>query len=123
MNISCTTILSSAEALLLPFRGSRRWVAFSQIVRLEGIGNYTTCVFADGSRLLVALTLKRLHDRMPPGAFLRLHRKHLVNRGYVATNQPDEYWLRLTNGDRVAVARRRAETVLRETQPVCLLIS
>ncbi len=113
MTISYTTLLSSATALLLPFRGCRRWVAFSQIVRLEGIGNYTTCVFADGSRLLVALTIKRLHDRMPPGAFLRLHRKHLVNRVYVAVSQPDEYWLRLTNGDRVAVARRRAEMVSR----------
>ncbi len=67
---------------------------------------------------MVALTIKRFHDPMPPGAFLRLHRKHLVNRGYVATNQPDEYWQRLTNGDRVAVARRRAETVLRETKLV-----
>lgn len=118
MNMSCTTILSSAEALLLPFRGSRRWVAFSQIVRLEGIGNYTTCVFADGTRLLVALTIKRLNDRIPPGAFLRLHRKHLVNRGYVAASQPDEYWLRLTNGDMVAIARRRAGLVSRETKPV-----
>ena len=120
MNISCTSLLSSATALLLPFRGSRRWVALSEIVRLEGIGNYTTCVFADGSRLLVALTIKRLNDRMPPGAFLRLHRKHLVNRGYVATNQPDEYWLRLTNGDTVAIARRRAGLVSRETKPVAI---
>ena len=93
-------------------------MAFSQIVRLEGIGNYTTCVFADGTRLLVALTIKRLNDRIPPGAFLRLHRKHLVNRGYVAASQPDEYWLRLTNGDMVAIARRRAGLVSRETKPV-----
>jgi two-component system, LytTR family, response regulator len=75
-------ILAMPEALLLPFRAGRWWVDFGQIVWLEGIGNYTSCVFADGSQLVVALTLKRLFDRMPASQFVRLHRKHLINRAF-----------------------------------------
>lgn len=53
----------SPTALLLPFQRGRQWVNFDQIIRLEGIGNYTTCLFADGTELLVALTLRRLVEQ------------------------------------------------------------
>ncbi len=99
------------EALRLPFNEGHRWVDLCQIVRLEGIGNYTTFFFADGSTLLVALTLKRLHNRLPLGSFVRLHRKHLVNRTHVASIQPVLLTVRLTNGDSLKIARRRAEEI------------
>jgi two-component system, LytTR family, response regulator len=104
----------SPTALLLPFQKGRRWVTFDQIIRLEAIGNYTTCIFADGSELLVALTLKRLEDRIPVDAFARTHKKHLVNRAYVASIQPRQFSVKLTNGDQVQIARRRVETLRSE---------
>jgi DNA-binding LytR/AlgR family response regulator len=107
-------ILATSEALLLPFRAGRRWVDFGQIVRLEGIGNYTTCFFADGSQLMVALTIKCLFDRMPASQFVRLHRKHLINRAFFEAIQPHNFMVLLSNGDAISIARRRAGTVMRE---------
>ncbi|MCY7358484.1 MAG: LytTR family transcriptional regulator, partial [Rudanella sp.] len=83
------------------------WVALLQILRLEGDCNYTHCFFTDGTQLLVALSLKRLADRLPAGSFIRSHRKHLINRQYIGAVHAIEYAVTLTNGDRIAIARRR----------------
>lgn len=103
----------SHAGLMLPFLKTRRWVAMSHIVRLEGVGNYTTCYFVDGSQLLTALSLKVLADRLPEGAFLRTHRKHLVNRAFIAAIQRHDATVQLANGDRITIARRRAEPLFR----------
>ena len=97
----------SPTALLLPFEKGRRWVNLGEIIRLEGIGNYTSCIFADGTTLLVALTIRRLQDRIPNGLFVRPHKKHLLNRAYVAGVHPNTFAVSLTNGERVDMARRR----------------
>jgi two-component system, LytTR family, response regulator len=103
----------SSTALCLPFQAGQRWVDFGNIVRLEGIGNYTNCVFADGSQLLVALTLKRLQARIPAGLFLRSHRKHLINRTHVTTVHRPTSAVLLANGERLAISRRRLDDVRR----------
>jgi two-component system, LytTR family, response regulator len=106
--------LLSETALRLPFQEGGRWVSLDQIVRLEGVGNYTSCVFADGSVLLVALTLRRLADRIPAGAFVRAHRKHLVNRAFVVRIRHDDPVVQLVNGERLEIARRRFWQLRRE---------
>ncbi len=102
------------EGLLLPFQHGRRWVALPQIIRLEGEGNYTNLFFTDGSALLVALSLKRLADRLPAGAFLRPHRKHLINRQYIEAVHKARFVVELTNGDTLEVSRRRITDFLHD---------
>jgi two-component system, LytTR family, response regulator len=116
------TNIISPTALWLPFQSGRRWVNLHQIVRLEGVGNYTTCIFADGTELLVALTLRCLQDRIPPGAFVRPHKKHLLNRTYVTSVHPAQFAVCLSNGDSVEIARRRVGSFRREMRlgPGCL---
>ena len=108
------TAMLSPTALLLPFQAGRRWVSLDQIIRLEGEGNYTTCVFADGSALMVALTIKRLQDRIPAGLFVRPHKKHLLNRAHVADVSTNTFIVSLDNGDKVDIARRRVSAFKRE---------
>jgi two-component system, LytTR family, response regulator len=101
---------------LLPFQTGRRWINLQQIVRPEGIGNYTICMFADGSQLMVALTIKRLLNRIPSGQFVRLHRKHLVNRAFITGVRPTAYVVDLSNGDKIAIARRRVGALMEEVR-------
>lgn len=108
------TNILSPTALWLPFQNGRRWVDLRAIIRLEGAGNYTTCVFADGSALLVALTLRCLQDRIPAGLFVRPHKKHLLNRAHVTSVQASTFAVQLTNGDSVEIARRRVGAFKRE---------
>ncbi len=106
----------SPTALLRPFQKGREWVSLDQIIRLEGIGNYTTCLFADGTKLLVALTLRRLADRLPAGLFVRPHKKHLINRAFVTRVYTHRSAVQLINGEQVAIARRRVDQFRAEMQ-------
>ncbi len=97
---------TSAQGLWLPYLPKRRWTGFDRIVRLEGQGNYTLVYLSDGSHLLVALTLKRLIVRLPTSAFVRLHRKHIINRQYVVAFQPNEQQVCLEAGETIGISRR-----------------
>ncbi|QKZ15886.1 LytTR family transcriptional regulator [Spirosoma sp. KUDC1026] len=117
--------------LVLPFWGYRKKMPMHQIVRLEGEGNYTVFHFADGTQLMVSLTLKKLESRLSPKVFVRPHKKNIINLLYLESINPDRQQLSvsLLNGDRVDVSRRKAtafmqhlrgfqkELVLLETQP------
>jgi len=117
--------------LVLPFWGYRKKMPMHQIVRLEGEGNYTIFHFADGTQLMVSLTLKKLEARLSPKVFVRPHKKNIINLLYLDSIHPDRQQLSvsLLNGDRVDVSRRKAtafmqqlrgfqrELVLLETQP------
>ncbi len=96
------------DTLTLPFYEGRRDVPFGHIVRLEGEGNYTQIVFTDGTRLMVALTLKTLLTRLPQELFVRLHRKHLINRAYLLLTDRRRHEARMSNGDCLPVSRRKA---------------
>jgi two-component system, LytTR family, response regulator len=85
-------------------------MALVQIIRLEGMGNYTNFHFADGSELLAALSLKVYAQRVPPGSFMRPHRKHL----YIEAISGPRSEVVLTTGERIPVARRRVEVFRRE---------
>jgi DNA-binding LytR/AlgR family response regulator len=114
--VSIQHTLARPDALRLPFRAGRQWIDFQEIIRLEGEGNYTVCFFADGSRLLVALTLKRLLARIPAGLFVRLHRKHVVNRAFITGVRAAAHLVDLSNGDAVSISRRRVGTLKREAR-------
>ncbi len=120
MNIAPRTSIgqpiAKPDGLLLPFNKCRRWVNFQQIVRLESEGNYTQFFFADGSRLVVALTLKRLIARLPTGQFVRLHRKHIINRAFITGVRQSVHVVILASGDEISIARRRVSSLKREVR-------
>ena len=63
--------------LTLPFWGCRKKMPMHRIVRLEGEGNYTLFHFADGSQLIVSLTLKKMESRLSSKVFVRpAQKKH-----------------------------------------------
>ena len=97
--------------LLLPFCGHRKKMPMHQIVRLEGEGNYTVFHFANGSRLMVSLTLKKLEERLFPKVFVRSHKRNIVNLLYLESIHSDptrqHLCVSLVNGDRVDVSRRK----------------
>jgi two-component system LytT family response regulator len=104
--------------LLLPFWGYRKKMPMHQIVRLEGEGNYTLFHFADGSQLMVSLTLKKMEGRLSPKVFVRLHKKNIVNLLYLEGIHPDRQQLSisLVNGDRVDVSRRKASRFMKHVK-------
>ena len=104
--------------LLLPFWGYRKKMPMHRIVRLEGEGNYTLFHFADGSQLMVSLTLKKMEGQLSPKVFVRPHKKNIVNLLYLESIHPDRQQLSisLVNGDRVDVSRRKASRFMKQVK-------
>ncbi|MVM29361.1 LytTR family transcriptional regulator [Spirosoma sp. HMF4905] len=104
--------------LTLPFWGSRKKMPMHRIVRLEGEGNYTLFHFADGSQLMVSLTLKKMESRLSPKVFVRPHKKNIINLLYLEAFHPDHQQLSvsLVNGDLIEVSRRKASRFIKQVK-------
>ncbi len=72
--------------------------------------NYTALHLADERRFVSARTLKDYDEMLSPLGFLRVHKSALVNRKHV-DGIDGEGRVRLRNGTRVEISRRRLEEV------------
>lgn len=88
--------------------GRADFVPTDSIVHCRGAGDYVELVLSGGSTLLHGGTLNELEDLLP-ATFLRVHRSHIVNTGFVSALMRDAAGtgtLTLDNGDAVPVSRR-----------------
>ncbi|MFN8430708.1 MAG: LytTR family DNA-binding domain-containing protein [Spirosomataceae bacterium] len=77
------------------------------ITHLEASTNYTIFHFMDGRKEIHAYTLKKYENEfLPTQAFSRIHRRYLVNRGFITAHNDSE--VILSCGKRLPLARRRA---------------
>ncbi|MVM28416.1 response regulator receiver protein [Spirosoma sp. HMF4905] len=86
-----------------------QWLSVADLVYLEGELNYTWLHWADGRRVLVTTTLKRVEAQLPPAYFLRLHRRYVVNRQFIeqARLTFGKPIVHLVGGLHLPIARRR----------------
>ncbi|AII51406.1 hypothetical protein N008_05330 [Hymenobacter sp. APR13] len=54
-------------------------VRFSELLYVEGYGNFVKCHTAAGRTLLTAETMKQMESTLPVAQFLRVHKSYLVN--------------------------------------------
>ena len=65
--------------------------------------------------MLVAKTLVEFEDLLQEYSFIRIHKAHLVNLKHITSYaKTDGGIIQLSNGDKVAVSRRRKEDVLKK---------
>lgn len=88
-------------------------VSPEQIAWCEADNNYTALHLLDDRRFISARTLKDYDEMLSPFGFIRVHKSALVNRTHVE-GIDGEGRVRLRNGVRVEVSRRRLEEVIRE---------
>jgi len=78
-------------------------VPVDRVERLQAADDFVA-VFAEGRRLLASYRLSELAARLDPNRFVRIHRSHVVNLGFVRGFERQ-------GGDRVRVRMRNGETV------------
>lgn len=88
-------------------------VAPADITWCQADDNYTALHLADERRFVSARTLKDYDEMLSPLGFIRVHKSALVNRRHV-DGIDCEGRVRLRNGVRVEISRRRMEEVTRE---------
>jgi two-component system, LytTR family, response regulator len=112
----CTILHTTpgATAVAIPTCRGLVLVPLNEIIRIEGRSNYSRIYFAGKIYpLTVARVLKWFEAELPPGSFIRPHRTHLVNAGFVKTvhREGKQNWLLLHNGEHIAVSRRKKTAV------------
>ena len=82
----------------------------ANIIRIQGMSNYCKIYFADNRHpLTVAKVLHWFEEHLPTEIFWRTHKTHIVNNNYVQKiNTANKPYLVLSNGETIAVSRRRA---------------
>ena len=76
---------------------------------VRGVKGYSWLYWRDGSRQLMAYTLKHYADRVSPTQYIRVHQNCLINRSFVVRLQltHEGPQIELLNGERISVSRRR----------------
>lgn len=67
------------QSLLLQLQDGERRIKLNDIVRVEGVSNYSHVYTVDGSRVLTSKTLGSLEEILDHDLFFRCHKSHLVN--------------------------------------------
>ncbi|MBO0952891.1 LytR/AlgR family response regulator transcription factor [Fibrella forsythiae] len=108
---------SLSAYLQLPYGNQLLLVAFTDIVRLEGAGNYTYIYTRDSRRYLSSKTLKLFETLLPGPAFCRVHKSSIINLDYLTDitfgNAP---YLVLISTEPIAIARRRLPATRRRVK-------
>jgi two-component system LytT family response regulator len=81
-------------------------IDLSQVVRLEGTGNYTTFILIDGTRHLSSKSLC-VYERYLSMNFVRIHKSCLINRRFVVEFNKGEQSVLMADGSKVKASRRK----------------
>lgn len=88
-------------------RSSMRIVNPSEVVLLEGIGNYTVAHLLNESKLVFSKTLKVYEEEFSSAGFIRIHRNTVLNPHYIVAFNKLESSFVLKNKYEVTISRRR----------------
>ena len=87
--------------------GGRTTVNPEEVIMLKADINYTIVHYADGTKCVVATTLKRLEARFAPHHFYRTNKSFLVNLNCIKHFFSHSNSLQMSNNQVVTVSRRK----------------
>ena len=94
--------------LLVPDRAKIRSVLTKDIVRLEGIKNYTILHLRNGDTMFSSRTLKVYDEILQQSNFLRIHKAHLVNMKYLRNYDKSQHqYTVMQSRDVINISRRK----------------
>lgn len=96
--------------LAVPTPTGAVFFSISQIIRLEGEGNYTQFHLTGNKKYLSAKTMKEYGEILVQHNFIRIHKSHLVNRTFIESYE-NEGSILLTDKTSLPVSRQRKHEV------------
>lgn len=89
----------------------------SDIIRCESNRNYTYLYMANKKKIIVSKTLMEFEEILHKYRFLRIHKSHLINIGYIEKYVKSEGgYIVLTDGSKLPVAIRKKEYLFNELE-------
>lgn len=74
-----SNIENGAKTIALPELNGFAIIQVNEIIRCEGLRNYTRIIFKEREEKIVSRTLLEFENLLTPLGFIRIHRSHLVN--------------------------------------------
>lgn len=91
-------------------------VQFSDIIRIEADGGYSTIFLQDGKKLMVCKTLSRLELRLQ-STFIRVHQSHIINLLHLKSlDKKGGYLLTMSDNSKVTLSTRKREAFLKQLE-------
>lgn len=89
----------------------------SSIIRCEALSNYTQIFLRSGKKFLVSKCLKSIEHKLSAKRFLRIHAKHLVNVGAIATIRTSPIKeVQLHSGAKLPISRSKFSDIKKNLQ-------
>ncbi|MEO8960356.1 MAG: LytTR family DNA-binding domain-containing protein [Ginsengibacter sp.] len=104
----------ACHKLALPTSSGLQFFLPGDIIRCEGMSNYTKFYLSNYHPILTSRTIKEYEDILIPHKFIRVHKSHLINAEFVSGYAQQMNNLILKDGTFVDVSRRRKKEVLEE---------
>jgi len=107
ISIKIITLLGR-KYLLVPDQSKIRRVLIKDILRLEGMKNYTLLHLRNGETILSSKTLKVYDEILQQADFLRIHNAHLINMKYLINHDESQHqYAVMQNRDVISISRRK----------------
>ena len=100
--------------LALPTTSGMQFFLPKDIIRCEGMSNYTKFYFSNYHNITTSKTIKEYEEILLPHKFIRIHKSHLINAEFVSSYASQSSNLIMKDGSIVEVSRRRKKEVLEE---------
>lgn len=100
--------------LALPTQKGIEFFLPQDIIRCEGMSNYTKFYFSNHTCITTSQTIKEYEEILLPHQFIRIHKSHLINAKYVKGFNAQSSNIILHDGSQVEVSRRRKKEALEE---------
>lgn len=86
------------------------------LIMIKGARGYSWLHWANGSKQMMAYTIKYYADKLPEDDFIRVHQNCIVNRSLIhkTLNTHRGPFIRLVSGDEIIISRRRWMTLKHE---------
>ncbi|MEP7230408.1 MAG: LytTR family DNA-binding domain-containing protein [Ginsengibacter sp.] len=84
------------------------------IIRCEGMSNYTKFYFSNRHSITTSKTIKDYEEILFPHKFMRIHKSHLINSEFVSGYSSQNSSLVMKDGSIVEISRRRKREVLQD---------
>ncbi len=101
------------DKLALPMKDGYVFLGFSDIVRIESDGSYTTFFTTSKEKHVVSKHLKEFERQLPTQRFFRCHKSHIINLDCVKKFvRNDGFLVEMSDGAFVEVSRRKKDDFL-----------
>ena len=97
--------------LAVPTKNGRIFVDEKNILYCKAEGSYTTLYLVDSEAILITRGLRKVHEAITPGVFVRIHHSYIVNIYHIVNFSVNrKNCVTLTDGTILSVSRNRKKS-------------